>query len=123
MSKAVHHSSYIDTSITNEIIEFKSSMNNYSDDEYIRSIFDDNYSDDLDNSELFTNVNNYISTLPQYEQNLIYLYAIHGSYDAVAKRLNLSIGIVYKYIHNIILKIHEHISKHSTDNNNNMLSY
>lgn len=65
---------------------------------------------ELDEDNIVYKVINRINQLPIWQQNLIYLYAIYGSYAKVAKHLNLSVGIVYKYTHNIIKKIHEHIS-------------
>lgn len=39
--------------------------------------------------------------LPKWKQNMIMLYAHLGSYTHVAKRLNLSVGIVWKTINEI----------------------
>lgn len=52
----------------------------------------------------------YIRTLPQYEQNILYLYAIYNTYTDVAKQLGVSTGIVYKYIKDIRQKIIEHVA-------------
>lgn len=51
----------------------------------------------------------YIRSLPQYEQNMLFLYAIYGTYTDVAKQLGVSTGIVFKYIKDIKNKIIEHV--------------
>lgn len=59
-----------------------------------------------DDSTTLYSLVSYINTLPLYKRNLIYLYTIEGSYSAVARRLGVSTGIVYKYIREILDEIH-----------------
>lgn len=51
----------------------------------------------------------YIKTLPQPAQNLIYLYAMHGSYTKVANQLKMPVSTVYKRIRAIIKDIQHNL--------------
>lgn len=51
-----------------------------------------------------------IYKLPRWKQNIIFLYAQLGSYVAVAHRLNLSVGIIWKHINKIKKEIQDDLS-------------
>lgn len=51
-----------------------------------------------------------IHKLPKWKQNIIFLYAQLGSYVAVAQRLNLSVGIIWKHINKIKKEIKNDLS-------------
>lgn len=62
---------------------------------------------EADENDLMYKMIKSVNKLPQWQQNLIYLYAMTGSYSKLAKKLNISIGIVHKHINDIIKKIKE----------------
>lgn len=64
----------------------------------------------VDDNSLIYKIVSYINKLPQYEQNILYLYAMLGTYSGVAKKLGVSVGIIYKYINNTIKKIKQNIT-------------
>lgn len=82
-----------------ELLDFKDDIQNYLN----KDIFE------LDEDNIIYKVIKKINDLPVWQQNLIYLYSIIGTYSGLAKKLGISVGIVHKHINEIITKIKETI--------------
>ena len=79
----------------NDLIKFKEELKEYTEINIMNT----------DEDDVTYKLINKIHELPLYEQNIICLYAMIGSYTGVAKRLNVSVGIIHKYINEIIKKL------------------
>lgn len=82
-----------------ELVDFKQDISDYLN----KDIFE------LDEDDKLYKVIKCINALPMWQQNLIYLYAMIGTYSGLAAKLNVSIGIVHKHINTIIKNIKENI--------------
>ncbi len=69
----------------------------------IHSITDDIMTADPDSRSY--QLISYIDSLPLPQQNLIYLYAMTGSYTKVAALLDIPVSTVYKRLRVLIMKI------------------